>query len=137
MKKKFSTSWISSTKPSKQRKYRYNAPLHILGKFASSLLSKDLRKKYGRRNLTLRKGDKVKVMRGQFKGKSGTIEAIIRSESLAHITGVEITKKEGAKRKIPVHTSNLMIIEPNTEDKLRRKKLESASKATKSKPVKQ
>ena len=46
MKKKFSESWKSSKQVRKQRKYRYNAPLHIKQKFVNVHLAKELRKKY-------------------------------------------------------------------------------------------
>ena len=36
-------------------------------------LSKELRKKHGKRNAPVRKGDVVKIMRGKFKGKKGKI----------------------------------------------------------------
>ena len=76
MKKKFSISWKGSKKPNKQRKYRINAPLHIKQKLASCHLSKELRKKYNKRNVTLRKGDKVKVICGSFKKHEGKVERI-------------------------------------------------------------
>ena len=62
--KKFSKSWIKSKKPAKQRKFVFNAPLHIKTKFVVSHLSKDLRKKYNHRGLRVRVGDKVVVTRG-------------------------------------------------------------------------
>ena len=74
--KKFSSTWKSSRKPAKQRKYRLNSDLHIKQKFIHSHLSKDLRKKYGKRNIGLRKGDKVKVMFGKFKKHEGRLEKI-------------------------------------------------------------
>ena len=73
MKKEFSTSWIGSKQPRKQRKYRHNAPLHIKSKMMGSHLSKELRKKYGTRSVRIRKGDEVKIMIGKFKGKTGKI----------------------------------------------------------------
>ena len=74
MKTKFSGSWVKSKQPRKQRKYRYNAPLHIRQKFVGAHLSRELRKKYGKRSASLRKGDNVKIMRGQFRNKSGKVE---------------------------------------------------------------
>ena len=50
MKKKYSNSWKGSKQPRKQRKYRANAPLHTRHKMASANLSKELRKKYSKRN---------------------------------------------------------------------------------------
>ncbi len=62
MKRKFSKSWKSSKQPRKQRKYAANAPLHLKRKLLSVNLSKDLRKKYGKRNMMIRKEDVVKIM---------------------------------------------------------------------------
>ena len=76
MKKLFSTHWKSSKQPRKQRKYQYNAPLHIKHKFLGSHLSKELIKKHGKRSIPVRKGDTVKVLVGQYKGKSGKIEKV-------------------------------------------------------------
>ena len=124
MDKKFSISWIGSKQPRKQRKYRYNAPLHIRQKFVRAHLSKDLHKKYGKRSASLRKGDSVKVTRGQFKGKSGKVEKVSLKETYAHVTGIEYTKRDGTKSKFPIHPSNLILTELNMDDKRRTKTLE-------------
>ncbi len=62
MKKKFSDKWKASKLPRKQRKYLANAPLHIKRKFLSANLSKELRKKHGKRSIPIRKGDTVRIM---------------------------------------------------------------------------
>lgn len=124
MKTKFSSSWKRSVQPRKQRKYRYNAPLHIKQKFISAHLSKDLRKKHNKRNIGIRKGDKVKVMRGQFKKKEGKVDQVSLKKTQVYVEGVEITKKDGTKTRYPIHPSNLMIIELNMDDKMRQKILE-------------
>ena len=122
--KKFSADWKSSTKRSKQRKYRFNAPLHIKQKLAHSHLSKDLRAKYGKRNASVRKGDKVKIMRGQFKKHEGKVERLDLKKSLVFVSGFDVTKKDGTKKLLPSHPSNLMITELNLDDKIRQQSLE-------------
>ena len=57
---------ISSIQPRKQRKFRYNAPLHIRGAFLHAPLAADLREKYGKRSFRVVTGDTVKVLRGEF-----------------------------------------------------------------------
>lgn len=121
MKKEFSRYWKKSKKARKQRKYRYNAPLHLKQKFIHAHLSKELRKKYGRRNIGLKKGDAVTVMRGQFRKHAGKIDRINLKESKAYITGIEIAKKDGTKTTMPIDPSNLVITELNTDDKMRDK----------------
>ncbi len=124
MKTKFSSSWIKSKQPRKQRKYRYNAPLHIKQKFVSAHLSKDLRKKYGKRSANLRKGDNVRIMSGQFKNKSGKVEEVDLKKTNIFVSGMEIVKKDGTKVRFPIHPSNLMITELNMDDKRRTERFE-------------
>ena len=116
MKQKFSKHWKASTQPRKQRKYRAKAPLHVIKRFLSANLSKDLRKKYGKRNLTLTKGDTVKVMRGKFRKKQGKILEIKLKTQKVTIEGIQITKKDGSKVNVRVQPSNLQIVELNLAD---------------------
>ena len=124
MKKSFSKNWKSSKQPRKQRKYRYNAPLHIRQKFMHTHLSKELRKKYGRRNLNLRKGDKVRVVRGNYRKHAGKVERIDLKQNKAYIEGIEVAKKDGTKTTYPIYPSNLIITELNLDDKMRQRILD-------------
>jgi len=130
MKQDFSKNWKGSKQPRKQRKYLFNVPLHLRKKLISVNLAKSLREKYGKRNIPLRKGDKVKVMRGKFKGKEGKVEKVLLGELKIYITGIEIKKKDGSKVNVPLRPSNLQIIELNTEE---RKRLKTEKKETKKK----
>ena len=98
MKKKFSTHWVSSSQTRKQRKYRANAPLHIRNKFVSANLSKELRKKLGTRNIAIRKGDTVKIMRGSFSTKTGKVNSVDLKRMRISIEGIQKKKKDGTKR---------------------------------------
>lgn len=120
----FSTNWKSSKKLKKQRKYRSNSPLHIKQKLINSHLSKELRKKYGKRSIGIKKGDKVKVMRGQFRKHEGKVEIINLKKVMVFVTGAEITKKDGSKKLIAFNPSNLIVTDLNLDDKLRQKILE-------------
>ena len=122
--KEFSKAWKSSKNPGKQRKYRIKSPLHIKRKLLSVHLSKELRKRYGKRNIVLRKGDKVKVLSGQFKKYENKVEIINITKSRIFVNGIEVTKKDGSKKQVAIHPSNLMITELNLDDKLRMKILE-------------
>ncbi|MFO7710796.1 MAG: 50S ribosomal protein L24 [Candidatus Woesearchaeota archaeon] len=122
--KAFSNKWIRSSQTRKQRKYRANAPLHTRQKFMRAALSKDLRKN-GQRSLGLRTGDKVRIMRGQYKGKDGKVERISLREERVYITGIEMAKKDGSKTLYPIHPSNLLIESPVLDDKKRKQKVEA------------
>ncbi len=121
MKKRFSTNWKKSKQVRKQRKYRYNAPLHIKQKFVNAHLTKELRKKYKKRSIGLKKGDKVKVLRGQFKKHTGSIERIDLKKTKVYVSGIDITKKDGSKTTYPIDPSNLIITELNLDDEMRQK----------------
>ena len=77
LKKKFVNTWNSSTQPRKQRKFRVNAPLHTLQKFLGAHLTKDLRTKHHTRSMHVITGDKVKILRGQHKGKEGKVIKVL------------------------------------------------------------
>lgn len=96
-------------KPRKQRAYVYQAPSHVEGSFLSSHLSKELRTKHGHRALRVRKGDKIKVLRGQFKGKTGTVDRVDVARKKVYVVGVEYVKKDGGKFMYGLHPSNLLI----------------------------
>ena len=128
MKKKFSTNWKRSKQARKQRKYRHNAPLHVRQKFVHVHLSKELKKKYGKRNVGLKKGDKVTIVRGQFKKHKGNVERVSLKKLKVHVSGIEITKKEGSKTTYLIDPSNLIITELNLDDKIRQKIIERKKK---------
>lgn len=113
-----------SKQPRKQRKFLHNAPLHIRHKIMSANLSKELRKEYNRRSLPVRKGDKVEIMRGDFKGHQGRIEKVDLKNYKVYVEGATIQKVDGTTTYFPIHPSNLQIIELNLEDEKRIKVLE-------------
>ncbi len=119
MKKDFSKSWKSSKQPRKQRKYLAKAPLHLRRKFLSANLAKDLRKKHGRRNIEIRKNDKVKIMRGKFRGKQGKVLKVNSKKQRAYVEGMQVKKHDGSKANVSIAISNLQIIELNLDDKMR------------------
>lgn len=128
MKQEFSKHWIASRQPRKQRKYRANAPLHILRKFMSANLSKALKEKYTKKSFPLRKEDKVKIMKGQFKKRTGKIGSVDLKKSRVSIEGIQRTKKDGTKINVWFNASNLQIQELNLEDKKRKMALERKTK---------
>jgi len=132
MKSSFSTSWNSSVQPRKQRKYKYNAPLHTKGKFISAHLSKELAKKYNERTVRVRTGDKIKVMRGTHKGKEGRVERLDLSNLKVFVTKIENKKLDGSTVKYPLIASNLMIV-ALADDKRRFKDSSSSSLSSSSK----
>ena len=124
MKETFNTTWTASKQPRKQRKYSYNAPLHLRHKKLSATLSKELKKKYDCRNLEVRKGDTVKLMRGKFAKKQGKVLQVSLTKEKIIIDGIQATKRDGTKVGVWFDCSNVMIILLNLDDtrRLKRKK---------------
>ena len=135
MKQVYSKSWKSSTQTRKQRKYRFNAPTHIASRFLNVNLSKELRKKYEIRSIRVRKGDRVKVLRGDNKKQTGKVERVDPKNSKVFIEKIEQTKKDGSKALKPLSPSNLQITDLDTSDKRRFKqtKLGKSAKSDNSK----
>ena len=117
--KEFSSAWVASKKPGKQRKYRANAPLHTKRKFLCAHLTDALIDKHKKRSLRLRVGDTVKVLRGQYKGRTGKVQEIDTKKTEVIISGIDVQKADGTKSARPISPSNLMITELITEDKKR------------------
>ena len=116
MNKDFSKSWKGSKKPSKQRKYLRNAPLHIKQKIMKCSLSKELKEEYKLRNLRVRKGDTVKLMSGMFKGKIEKVKKVLRTNYKLLIENITIEKKDGTKVDYPVHYSNVLLTKLDLTD---------------------
>lgn len=90
--------------------------------------SKELREKYKRRSLPLRKGDEVEIMRGSFKKKKGKISKVDLKKYKVYVEGATRKRTTGVDVQVPFHSSNLKIINLNLEDKRRIKVLERKTK---------
>ncbi len=116
--------WTKSRQPRKQRKALREAPLHKRQKLMSATLHPDLREKFNRRSLPVRKGDVVRIMRGDFKGHEGEVVEVDLKRLRVYVEGAAIERSNGQEVYYPIHPSNLMIIEPNMDDPTRRKIIE-------------
>ena len=110
-----------SIQPRKERKANYDAPLHKRNTRMAATLSKDLRQDLGRRSLPVKVGDKVKVLRGDFKDQEGKIEAVNYKKYTVNVEGVTLNKADGTTIFRPVHPSNLMIVDVDLDDERRSK----------------
>ncbi len=75
----------------------------------------------------IKKGDIVKVITGGYKGKTGKVLKVLRKENRVIVEGVNIvsrhTKPSNAypdggimKREAPIHASNVMVVDPKTNE---------------------
>ncbi|MEM0351183.1 MAG: 50S ribosomal protein L24 [Archaeoglobaceae archaeon] len=109
----------------KQRKWLYKtSKLHERHKLLHATLSDKLREKYGKRAVRVRKGDKVRIMRGDFAGHEGKVVEVDMKRCRIKVEGATITKADGTEVLVPIHPSNVMIIEFGEVDEVRKKILE-------------
>ena len=127
--KTFSLNWKSSSDTSKQRKYRLNSPLHLKRDFMAAHLAPDLRGKYSTRSLSIREGDTVKVMKGEFAGLTGKINRVELKKGTVYIDGAERIRKDGTKSFFPLRPSSLLLVDLSIEDKRRAASLARKSKS--------
>ncbi len=112
---------IRSSKPRKQRRFRFNAPLHERQHFTHAHLDKALRAKLGIKKAAVQicKGDTVRVMEGSKKGTTGKVTSVsLRS---GRITLDSLIKKNAKAKEfgVTVHASNVYITDLNLKDKYR------------------
>ena len=119
MKTQFSTGWKASKQSRKQRKYRYEAPLHVKHKFLSANLSKELRKKYGMRSLPVRTGDEVNIMRGKFASSKAKVLKVNSNKGRITLEGITRKKADGTKLNVYFDPSKLQIIALKLDDSRR------------------
>ena len=116
--------------PRKMRNQQiYYATMKTASKQLSCALSKELRKKYGKRSVRILKGDTAKIIRGEFAGVDGKVTKISIPDRGVNIEGVKKEKLKGDKFDVYVRTTNIVLTALDTEDKWRINKLEG-KKAT-------
>ena len=75
--------------------------------------------------MNFKTGDKVVVIAGKDKGKEGSITKVLRADNKVVVEGVNVAKKHMKPNgqtsgsivevELPIHASNVMIIDPKTK----------------------
>ena len=115
---------MKTTKPGKQRKRLYQAPLNERYTRFSAPLSSKLKESHGTNSVPVRNGDTVMIMRGDRKGSEGKVTQINRKKYRIFIEGATREKVDGTTTLMPIHPSKVMITHLNLDDKWRKKILE-------------
>jgi large subunit ribosomal protein L24 len=120
----------NSKQPRKQRKARYEADLHTRQKWLGVHLNKEMREKLKtkRRSVPVREGDRVKIMRGEHKGKSGKVIRVDLRYSKVYVEGIVRKKGKGGEVPVPIDPSKLLMVEAGFSDKMRGRILERSKK---------
>lgn len=113
--------------PRKQRLRFYAAPLHARHKHLAAPLSPELRGKYGCRSLPVRKGDRVRILQGDFVGLEGDVLEVDTKHYRIEVAGAVVAKADGTEVPRSISPSNVMILKLKP-DKERDKVLARRSK---------
>lgn len=120
---------LVSKQPRKQRKTLFNLPLHRRWHLLNAPLSTDLRKDLGVKRLTIRKGDVVRIIRGDWKGHEGKVVRVDTKRARIYVEGVTIKKADGTDVYYPVHSSKVIIVKLGEVDEIRRRIIERRAEA--------
>ncbi len=107
------------SQPKRQRKLFFKAPLHIRQKMIRAKLSNELRQQYGIKRFSVRKGDVVRILRGDFKGHEGKVTRVDLKKVRIYIEGVTVTKADGSSILRSIHPSKVEIVKLDLSDKRR------------------
>lgn len=110
-----------SSQTRKQRKLLYNLPLHKRWHLLNAPLSDELRKELGIRRLMVRKGDVVRIVRGDWKGHEGKVVKVDLKRSRLHVEGVTVKKADGTDVYYPIHPSKVVIVKLGEVDEIRKR----------------
>lgn len=99
------------------------------------------RTKNRRKKLHVKKGDEVKVIAGNDKGRRGRVLAVFPGKERVLVEGINMRihhdkpsqeNQQGGRieRELPVHISNVMVIDPTTDEPTRtgRKRIDEKGK---------
>src|SRR4030067_3268404 len=110
--------------PGKQRKLLFNAPAHLRHKLMAAPLSKELVASRGAKTLPVRKGDTVRIQRGDHKGFEGKVTRIDLKRYRIFIEGLTREKVDGTNIFVSVHPSKVTIKNLKLDDKWRKQVVE-------------
>ena len=99
-------------------------PLHAKHKLLTVTLSKPLRERFNRRNLEVRKGDRVKIVSGKFKGVEGEVMNVNLRATKIYVDRVLMKKRDGTEVLRAMRPASLVLTDIDLRDKERQKVLE-------------
>jgi large subunit ribosomal protein L24 len=106
--------------PRKQRKRLYAAPAHLRHKFMAAPLSPELVASKNVKSLPIRKGDTVRVVRGDHLGFEGKVNRVDLKKYRIFLEGLTREKVDGTNIFISLHPSKVVIKNLKLDDKWRK-----------------
>ena len=116
-------SVLSPHSPRRQRKAVYEASTFERRILMTVPLSRELRRRFQRRSVPLRKGDTVRVMSGSFVGREERVAKIDRRGYSVTLDNVTLKTGEAKLKPLAIKTSHLVLTKLNLADAWRRRTL--------------
>jgi large subunit ribosomal protein L24 len=109
--------------PRKQRLAWAQAAHHERRRRLTLPLSRELRSRYGRRRLPVRKGDTVRILAGSYVGREERVARVDRRHYRVVLDNVTLKKADSKLIQLPLTPGHLMITKLNLADPWRRRVL--------------
>jgi ribosomal protein uL24 len=109
--------------PRRQRRAVFQAPNHERRLRMTVPLSRELRRRFGRRHVPVRKGDTVRILSGSYAGREERVAKVNRRSYAVTIEGVTLKTAEEKLKPLTLRTSHLVITRLNLADPWRRRAL--------------
>jgi large subunit ribosomal protein L24 len=110
-----------SIQPRRQRKANFTADSFQRHRRMTVPLSRELRGRYHRRNLPLRKGDTVRILTGSYVGREERVAKVDLRAYAVTLDNVTGKTAEAKLKPLPVRPSHLLLIRLNLSDPWRRR----------------
>jgi len=104
---------------------------HLAYKASSVHLSRELRAKHGFRSLPVRTGDRIMIVKGDYKGVEGDVNRVDRVKGRVYVSGVYRENARGEQRLVPIPLNSVILVKIDEKDKWRKRVLERKSKPVK------
>ncbi len=111
----------TSVQPRKQRRAYFQAAAFDRHRQLTVSLSRELRGKYRRRALPLRKGDTVRIISGSFKGREERVSKVDVASLRVTLDNVTIKKVDQKLKPLPIRSNHLILTRLNLADPWRRR----------------
>ncbi len=104
---------VESKQPRKQRKELFTKPLHKRKAELHIHISDELKAKLAtkKRAMLVRKGDKVKISKGKFAGKTGKIASVDYKDYVVYVEGITVRNAKGQEKLVPLRPQTMVIVD--------------------------
>ncbi|HEV2167221.1 MAG TPA: 50S ribosomal protein L24 [Thermoplasmata archaeon] len=112
-----------SRQPRRQRLARFEADHFERRRRMAVPLSRELRRRYSRRSLPVRKGDTVRILSGSFRGREERVAKIDRRGYAVTLDNVTTKTGDQKLKPLPIQLTHLVLTRLNLSDAWRRRVL--------------